>query len=402
LAVVLFVALRAQVPVLQQAEYFWDSDPGPGNGIAMSAMDGTFDRAFEQVLAYAIPPSPGLHKLCVRVKGSDNSWGPVFSTIMDVVAMRDARVITAECFWDADPGPGSGTPMLAFDGNFNSAFEQLSGNLTAPSAGLHRLSIRVRGVDNTWGPVFSTIVDVVNARQVRITSAEYFWDTDPGAGNGQPMIAFDGAFNSVLEQMSATVSLTALSVGPHVLHLRAKGADNSWGPVHRSVVHVDPQPEVTVSFDLKVALQGCMGTAALMNNGLRNAGLVPLAEPYSALGHDLGLSAGATTTSAVLSVMFPPGASVVDWILVEFHPALAPSQITAAMPLLLRRGGTVAQTDGGYPFLITLPAASYYVVVRHRNHLPVATESPVAISTNGATVAIDFTAAAVQAFGTDA
>ncbi len=392
----------AQAPVLQQAEFFWDTDPGTGNGVPMSAVDGNFDRAFEQIMANTAAPAIGLHKLGIRAKGSDGNWGPVFSTLVDVLAPREVRITSAEYFWDTDPGAGSGTPLIAFDGNFNSAFEQASVNTTAPAIGLHKLSVRARGADNVWGSTFSTVVDVLAMRQVRIIAAEYFWDNDPGPGNGTAMLAFDGNFNSALEQLTANASVINLAVGPHVLNIRAKGTDNAWGPVFRSVVHVDPQPEVTVSLDLRVALQGCMGGAALMSNGLRNAGLVPLTEPYSALGHDLGLSAGANTSSSVLSTTFPPGASVVDWILVEFHPALAPSQITASLPLLLRRGGTVAQTDGGYPFLISLPAASYYVVVHHRNHLPVATTSPVAITTNGATVAINFTTAASQAYGTDA
>ena len=392
----------AQVPVLQQAEYFWDVDPGAGQGTAMTAVDGDFDGAFEQVMASATPPSAGLHKLGVRVKGSDGAWGAAFSSIVDVLALRQVRLQASEYFWDVDPGQGNGIALLAFDGDFNSAFEHVSAASTAPAAGLHKLGVRARGADGGWGAVFSTIIDVVALRQVRIMAGEYFWDTDPGAGNGSPLLAFDGNFTNAFEQVSATVSTSALAVGPHVLHVRGKGADNTWGPVFRSVVHVDPQPDVVVTFDLRVALQGCMGSAALMGNALRTAGLVPLTEPYTAMGYDLGLNAGASTTSAVMNVAFPPGSSVVDWILVEFHPALALEQITESVPLLLRRGGTVSTADGTWPFLLQIPAASYYVLVRHRNHLPVASAAPVAITTNGATVAVDFTSAASVAYGTDA
>ena len=391
----------AQVPVLQQAEYFWDVDPGAGQGTAMTAVDGDFDRAFEQVMASAAPPSAGLHKLGVRVKGSDGAWGATFSSIVDVLALRQVRLQAAEYFWDVDPGQGNGIALLAFDGDFNRAFEQVSATATAPAAGLHKLGVRARGSDGGWGAVFSTIIDVVALRQVRIIAGEYFWDTDPGAGNGSPLLAFDGNYSSAFEQVSASASTSALAIGPHVLHVRSKGADNTWGPVFRTVVYVDPQPAVTFTFDLRVALQGCMGST-LMNSTLRTNGLVPLTEPYTAMGIDLGADAGATTTSAVMNTTFPPGATVVDWIVVEFHPVLAPSQTTLRLPLLLRRGGTVSTVDGTYPFLLDLPAVSYYVVVRHRNHLPIATAAPVNIAANGQTVAINFTTAAAQAYGTNA
>ncbi len=386
---------------LLQAEYFWDADPGAGLATPMSSSDGGFNTAFEQVFSSASGMQGGLHTLGVRVKGVDGTWGPVFRTIVDVVAKRSVQVMLAEYFWDADPGAGNGIVMLAFDGNFNSAFEQASAAASAPAAGPHALRIRVKGIDGAWGPVFSTIVDVVQARQVILTAAEYFWDTDPGEGNGTTLIAYDGNFSGAFEQLGTSAGTAGLYVGTHVLNLRVKGLDNAWGPVFRTVVQVEPQPPVTFTLDLRVALQGCMGST-LMNNTLRNSGLVPLVEPYTALGYDLGLNAGAVAPSSVMNVSFPPGASVVDWILVEFHPAQATWQVTERIPLLLRRGGTVSLVDGSYPFLLSLPAGSYYVVVRHRNHLPIATAAPVPINTNGQSVAIDFTSAATPAYGTDA
>ncbi len=397
----LLIVLVARAQTLVQAEYFWDTDPGPGLGTPLNATDGAFTSAFEQVTTSTSPGLGGLHTLNVRVKGADGAWGPLFRTVVDVVVKRSVQLTQAEFFWDTDPGNGNGTAMLAFDGNFNSAFEQASASTVAPISGVHPLGIRVKGVDGTWGPAFTTVVDVVKARQVQLISGEYFWDQDPGEGNGTPLIASAGGYNSGFEELNSSANTSGLYVGPHVLHVRSKGMDNSWGPVFRTVVQVDPQPEVTFTLDLRVALQGCMGTT-LMNNTLRNSGLVPLIEPYSGLGFDLGTNAGASTTSSVLNITFPPGASVVDWILVEFHPAIAPWQITASIPMLVRRGGTVSLPDGSYPFLLALPAGSYYMVVRHRDHLPIATASPVAITTNGQTVVVNFTTAASQAYGIDA
>ena len=70
---------------ITQAEYFWDNDPGPGNGIALTALDGNFDQAFETVFTNnATLPSVGNHVLHIRVKGQDGNWGPTFRRVFRV------------------------------------------------------------------------------------------------------------------------------------------------------------------------------------------------------------------------------------------------------------------------------------------------------------------------------
>src|SRR3954471_20724199 len=68
----------------------------------------------------------------------------------------------AEYFWDADPGAGSGTALTAFDGNFDGVLETaVLSTSSLPSAGRHKLSVRVRDGNNVWGPVFSTLIEVL-------------------------------------------------------------------------------------------------------------------------------------------------------------------------------------------------------------------------------------------------
>ncbi|WP_168710264.1 T9SS type A sorting domain-containing protein [Flavobacterium sangjuense] len=72
-----------------------------------------------------------------------------------------STVLQAEYFWDTDPGYGLGTPVLATDGNFNSAFEQLSKTgIVLPPVGLHVFNIRIRDNVNGWGPVFRNVISV--------------------------------------------------------------------------------------------------------------------------------------------------------------------------------------------------------------------------------------------------
>ena len=58
------------------------------------------------------------------------------------------------------------------------------------------------------GPFFSTLVERDNvepfARNINVTQAEYFWDVDPGQGNGTPMLALDGNLNETIESVFKT------------------------------------------------------------------------------------------------------------------------------------------------------------------------------------------------------
>ena len=60
------------------AEYFVDNDPGPGNGTSLSAKDGVFDSAEEDIDISDIATtglSEGVHRLYMRFKDSLDRWG---------------------------------------------------------------------------------------------------------------------------------------------------------------------------------------------------------------------------------------------------------------------------------------------------------------------------------------
>lgn len=233
----------AQMAV-SQAEYFWDTDPGEGNGTAITATDGSFNSAFERIAAYGLDaPGAGLHKFCVRVKDNQNAWSPVFTQIIRVEASNAPealRLSNAEYFWDADPGEGNATPILASDGNFDSAFEKIAVyGLGAPGAGMHKFSVRVRDNQGIWSLAFTQIVNVeatTTPLPVSLAAAEYFWDTDPGEGNATAFTAGDGTFNSAYETMLQNNIPLAGAMGLHTFNVRARDNQGIWGPVFRNTV----------------------------------------------------------------------------------------------------------------------------------------------------------------------
>lgn len=266
IALLMVMLCPAQV-LINQAEYFWDTDPGTGNGTPVLAADGTFDDVVEQLSKTDIAtPGIGLHKFCIRVKDNTGVWGPVFTNIINVQSGQASTIIAvsqAEYFWDTDPGAGNGKPVLAADGNFGSVIEQLSETgVATPGIGLHTFSIRIKDNMGVWGPVFTNVINIQQTSAspiIAISQAEYFWDTDPGEGNGTVLLAADANFDSSFEQLTdAGIALPAN--GLHVLNVRIKDNTGVWGPVFRNVIDVQT-----------TAFTGCWQT--LITRGDHSVGL---------------------------------------------------------------------------------------------------------------------------------
>ncbi|MBK9338120.1 MAG: HYR domain-containing protein [Lewinellaceae bacterium] len=123
----------------------------------------------------------------------------------------------------------------------------------------------------------------------------------------------------------------------------------------------------------QVFLQGPYVSATqLMNDHLRVNGLIPLQEPYTGLTNftHTGGGGGEQTTPAVLAVSGPD--AIVDWVFLELRSAENPAQVLATRSALVQRDGDVVDTDGVSPVAFGVSAnQSYYLTVRHRNHLGV-------------------------------
>lgn len=242
---------------LLSTEYFWDADPGEGNGAALVAVDGSYDQALEMVLAQtATLPSSGEHTFSIRAHDLAGNWGPVFSTVIQVlpgsVNFPDIQVSEGEYYWDTDPGEGSGSPLFALDGNYNDALEAIGADITQlPAPGLHVLSMRILDVSSNWSDPFSVVVEVLSGSvtfpDVHVSAAEYWFGTDPGEGAGASMLAADGAFDSALETIKGNAIPVPVIAGVNVLWMRAQDDDGGWGPPFGVVVNMDTTITGTVN-----------------------------------------------------------------------------------------------------------------------------------------------------------
>lgn len=152
---------------VSQGEYFWDADPGEGNGSTLLALNGDYDNAVEAIGADITQlPAPGMHVLSLRVLDPNNNWSAPFSIMLEVlpgsVSFPDIHVSAAEYWFDADPGEGAGTPMLAMDGSFDGALEAIKGGaIPVPViAGVNVLWMRAQDDDGGWGPPFGVVVNM--------------------------------------------------------------------------------------------------------------------------------------------------------------------------------------------------------------------------------------------------
>jgi hypothetical protein len=92
---------------------------------------------------------------------------------------------------------------------------------------------------------------------------------------------------------------------------------------------------------------------------------------------------------------------VVDWVLTELRTGTGAATVVAKRAAFIKSNGAVVDLNG--TSTVTFPsiaAGNYYIVLRHRNHLPVMSVGTVPL--NASSALYDFTTAMTQAFGASA
>ena len=140
---------------------------------------------------------------------------------------------------------------------------------------------------------------------------------------------------------------------------------------------------------LQGPLLGVFLPDTLMRDNLRTLNLLPTMSPYPALGMTGVTSVGAASAAVVGPTAPSDANSIVDWVFVELRSASDSTVVVDSRSALIQRDGDIVDMDGlsALSFTTAVPA-SYYVVVKHRNHLGVMSSSPIALST--VPVVVDF------------
>jgi hypothetical protein len=120
-------------------------------------------------------------------------------------------------------------------------------------------------------------------------------------------------------------------------------------------------------------------TTDLMADDLRTGNHLPTTEPYSAAPYsyaNVGYGGGESVANYDVFNQATDANDIVDWIMVEIRDATTPATKLATRAALIQRDGDIVDLDGASPLKVSgLADGTYHVGLKHRNHLPIRTET---------------------------
>jgi Secretion system C-terminal sorting domain len=216
---------------IEQVEYFFDEDPGFGNGTSVTLTEGQII-----VLSFAADAaglSPGVHVMHIRAKDSGGNWSNVHNQVFLKTMGKggNPQLEQVEYFFDEDPGVGNGTSVMLTAGRIID-FSFIA-NAAGLSAGVHVMHIRAKDSGGNWSNLYTQVFLKAMGKggTLQIEQVEYFFDEDPGFGNGTSVTLTEGQ----IIVLSFAADAAGLSPGVHVMHIRAKDSGGNWSNVHNQV-----------------------------------------------------------------------------------------------------------------------------------------------------------------------
>ncbi len=224
-----------------QLEYFFNTDPGFGNGtpITVPTPQPDLNNFAAAIPTIALPQ--GYYRLYIRSRDVNGQWSHTASGIFsNVVAPvyptappAPVNIVKLEYAIDANLPFGSGTDIPITPG-LNVANQNVSISTTGLPAAPHILYIRSQDANGAWSltnisffdnsvaPAYPTAPPPATALQ----QLEYFIDTDPGFG-----LATSVSFTAGTD-ISTSFSVNGLANGLHNFYIRSR--NNPWS--HTTVV----------------------------------------------------------------------------------------------------------------------------------------------------------------------
>jgi hypothetical protein len=250
---VLLICQGLQAQGITRAEYFFDTDPGQGNGTVISFAKA--DSVNKTMTLSVSSLTPGFHSLFVRVLDSLNHWslyeGRNFFVQPPVTLTAAAQIQAAEYFFDADPGQGLGTPVSLTLADSISKATAIP--VTSLTPGFHSVFVRTQNTAGAWslyeGRNFYVQKPVVLPPAAQITASEYFFDTDPGQGHGTAVATT--LADSV--SLSPSIGTASLTPGFHSVFVRSKNTDGVWSLYEGRNFYVQPPVVLPAAAQIQAA-----------------------------------------------------------------------------------------------------------------------------------------------------
>jgi hypothetical protein len=225
---------------------------------------------------------------------------------------------------------------------------------------------------------------ITKDEDLTFTSADITFNYRPEDFNGT-------TFSEATDEASMIVGKYDASWSYPSIFTRTPGGINDGGSI--TISGVTSFSDFTMfksqlSANVKVFLEGPYLSGS-MSTALNTGGSIPLNQPYNTTPWNYN---GSETVASI-----PSG--VVDWVLLELRSN--PTTQVARRAAFLRSNGSLVDLDGtsnvSFP---GVSAGNYYLVIYHRNHLPIMTASTVSVSETP--TLYDISTGQGQAYGTNA
>ena len=202
-------ATNSNTTNITAAEYFIDSDPGPGN--AIPAGIGGAGQIVQFVANIPLSIISGFHFLAIRVKDEEGKWSLFEQRGFYVIPTPvDAPpIVAAEYFYDVDPGAGNASALtINFPGDIISQTFLVPVPASLP-LGDHLLAIRVKDQAGYWSFIAKDTITVNSNATISCPA-----DTIVTAAVGQCTAIVNGIDPAMLPAGSPyTYSLTGATTG---------------------------------------------------------------------------------------------------------------------------------------------------------------------------------------------
>jgi hypothetical protein len=226
LCVLCVIVASASAQNISRIEYFFNTDPGFGHGIAITGFTPSANVASLLVPIDLSSVSNGINNLYVRARDANGNWSITHVIPFVKVDVSTYNVVKAEYFLNTDPGFGKATPFtLPVSADINK--QALALNIESAPLGLNTLYLRTKDSNGNWSLTNClTFVKENVAGSGNISSLEYFIDTDPGFGKATPVVLTAGQ-NISSYNFNANVSSLAANT-THNLFIRVKDVNGIW------------------------------------------------------------------------------------------------------------------------------------------------------------------------------
>lgn len=234
---VFFDASSGSLQDIEQVEYYFDTDPGLGLAYAISITPNTdLDNLTTSIDISGL--DAGIHFLYIRSRDAQNRWSLVNQKIITINNASNASgdIVMAEYYVDTDPGFGQGSP-LSLTPDMDIAALNRTISTTGLSQGIHMLMLRTKDEYGRWSLTRGYPFLLSSGSIENITALEYYFDTDPGYGQAQPIAVSEA---QDINNINATISTSGLTKGIHKFFVRSRNSKGEWSLINSKAIFLSP------------------------------------------------------------------------------------------------------------------------------------------------------------------